>query len=117
MDKNGLIKAMQATASLKPRKVFVEGWGDLFVKSLTVAEVQAQQERNQDADVKDKRTLAIGAANIICDENGVLVFDSNKKEDIDLLSMQPWAMLSKVITASSDFNGLSEAGQEEAKKG
>jgi hypothetical protein len=114
MDKNGLLKAMQATASPKPRKVTVEGWGDLFVKSLTVAEVQEQQ---QTGDVNDKRTLAVGAARIICDENGALIFNPADNADIELLAQQPWALLSKVITASSDFNGTSTKGQEEAKKG
>jgi hypothetical protein len=116
MDKNGLIKAMQNTAAqaLKPRKVTVDGWGDVYVKALTVADVQADQEKG---DVEDKRTLAIGAARIICDENGNLIFDRSNPADIDLLASQPWSMLSKVITSSGDFNGTTAAGQEEAKKG
>jgi hypothetical protein len=120
MDKNGLLKAMQATAQMKPRKITVNGWGDLYVKSLTVADVQAQQERNKEtenADLKDRRTLALGAANVLCDENGALVFDPANKEHIDLLSLQPWAMLNQVLEASGDLNGMTKKGQEEAKKG
>jgi hypothetical protein len=85
MDKNGLIAAMQATAAqaAKPRKVTVEGWGDIFVKSLTVADVQADQELGE-LDLKDKRTLAIGAARIICDETGKLLFDRTNEADIEL---------------------------------
>jgi len=104
----------QRTAEIKPRKVVVAGWGELYVKGLTVADVQADQEKG---DTEDKRTLAIGAARIICDEAGNLLFDRTSEEDIALLSKQPWGLLSKVITASGDFNGITEKGQEEAKKG
>jgi hypothetical protein len=114
MDKNGLIQNMKQTANLKPRKIVVEGWGEMYVKALTVADVQADQEKG---DVQDKRTLAIGAARIICDENGALIFDRANEEDIKLLQSQPWNLLSKVITASGDYNGTTEAGQKEAKKG
>jgi hypothetical protein len=120
MDKNGLIEKMKLSAALKPRKVTVDGWGDLYVKALTVAEVQ--ENTGQDGDERDKRTLAIGAARVICDENGDSVFKKDdkgnyKEEDIALLQSQPWVMLSQVITAAGDVNGYTEKGKLEAKKG
>jgi hypothetical protein len=115
MDKNGLIEKMKLSAALKPRKVTVDGWGDLYVKALTVAEVQ--ENTGQEGDERDKRTLAVGAARVICDENGVRVFDPAKEEDIALLQSQPWVMLSQVITAAGDVNGYTEKGKLEAKKG
>jgi hypothetical protein len=117
MDKATLIKRMQETANIKPLKVPVKGWGDVYVKALTTAEVEAQTNAAKEGDEpKDKRTLAVGAARIICDENGNRIFDDNSEQDLTLLGSQPWAMLSKIISASNDFNGLTEKGTDEAKK-
>src|SRR5262245_49531589 len=93
-----LIAAMQATAARKPRAVETEAWGTVYVRDITVAEVDEQQAEEQE-DEDDKRTrIARGAARIICDAEGNRIFDPESKADVELLASQPWPLLSAVIS-------------------
>lgn len=94
-----LLAAMQVTAAAKPISIEVAGWGMLYVRQPTVEEVDAASEEVEPEDGK-KRRFARGAARIICDADGKLVFDINNASDIDLLAKQPWAMLQKVLAAA-----------------
>lgn len=116
MNREDLMKAMQFTASLLPEPVEVPGWGTLYVKQMTVAEVTANIN---DAKIgkDDQQALVRGAARVICDESGKLLFDAANADDIALLAKQPWVLLSKIITAANRINGLSEEAQAEAGNG
>lgn len=115
MKREELIKAMRATADKPPREVTVEGWGTFYVKELSVEQVDLQQ---QEPDVvgKDRLRFARGAARLICDEQGNLIFDPTNAEDVELLAKQPWHQLKKVIAIGGEENGTSEAGSAKAKK-
>jgi len=91
MKREELIAAMQATAANAPRPVTVPGWGVIYLRDVTVAEVEAQQD--DIADKSDKLRLARGAARVICDETGARVFDPDSADDVQLLAKQPWKLL------------------------
>jgi hypothetical protein len=107
MNRDALIAAMQATAAEKPRAVTIKGWGTLFVRPLTTAEVEEGQ--TQDAASTDKRSLARGAARLICDESGERLFDPANKADVELLAKQPWQRLRRLLEASDE--DVKEAGE------
>lgn len=103
MTREELIAAMQQTAGEKPTAVKVKGWGTLYIRSLTVAEVE--QQADDTADKKDKDRIARAAARVICDESGKRLLDPDNEKDVALLSSQPWTMLRKVLSASGTDTG------------
>jgi hypothetical protein len=123
MNRADLIAAMQATAGQPPKKVEVAGWGTLYVRSLTVEQVDLQQQQNaeiarelQQSGGKDRLRFARGAARVMCDEAGKLFFDVDNPDDLELLAAQPWDMLQKVVQAANDENAVSEEGSAAVKK-
>ena len=100
MTRDELIAFMRSTADEKPTKVEVKGWGVVYVRSLTVAEVQEQTDDT--ADKKDKNLLARGVARLLCDEKGKRLFDPDNAEDVKLLASQPWKLLRPILAASED---------------
>ncbi len=120
MTRDELIAAMQLTAAAaaKPRAVKVPGWGQIHVRDVTVAEADEQAEEDDDAgDGKDKCKLARGAARVICNEDGSLVFNPDLEEDVELIAQQPWALLKQVTDAAAVFNATSAEGSDAAKNG
>jgi hypothetical protein len=115
MNRADLIEAMQKVANAKPMSLTVPGWGKIFIKPLSVKEVQ--DKKPSALDPESKRTLSIGVANVICDEKGKRVFNPESEEDISLIESQPWPMLNKIISASNEFNGIGTEGEADAKKG
>jgi hypothetical protein len=99
MDKATLVAAMRQTAEAKPTKVDVPKWGVVYVRALTVEEVE---EQSNDTESKDKNRVARGACRLICDEKGNRLFDPKSEEDVKLLASQPWSLLHKVIKASEE---------------
>lgn len=98
MDRSALIAAMQATASAAPKPVTVEGWGTVYVRQLTVAEVE---EQTADTEQKqDKHRIARAAARVLCDAEGARIFDPGNADDVGLLARQPWALLRHVLETS-----------------
>lgn len=96
--REALIAAMRQTAQIKPKAVTIQGWGTVYVRHLTVAEVdeQAQDTANKD----DKNRIARGAARVLCDEHGARIFDPGNADDVALLASQPWALLRQVLADS-----------------
>jgi hypothetical protein len=115
MNRDALIAAMHATAAAPPRKIPVPGWGDVYVKALTVEQVDLQQQEPA-VEGKDRLRFARGAARMLCDENGVLLFDAENKDDLELLAKQPWESLKAIMVAGGDESATTEAGSETAKK-
>jgi hypothetical protein len=97
---------MQATAAQKPREVFVQGWGTVYIRSLTVAEVEEQSADT--ANDKDKNRLARSAARLLCDEKGQRLLDPDNAEDVKLLAEQPWKLLRSILNASDDLKETNE---------
>lgn len=102
MKRDALIAAMQETANPAPRKVTVDGWGDLWVKAQTVHDVQEQTDADAAAGVTDeKRRMARACARVIYDEDGERVFDPANPADLDLLDAQPWSKLQGVLAVAN----------------
>ena len=102
MNREELITALQASAAQKPRAVFVKGWGEVYIRALTVAEIEEQTDDLEKKDaagnsVRDKNRLARSAARLLCDEQGVPLLDPHNEEDVALLAKQPWEMLRAVL--------------------
>lgn len=94
---------MQVTAQEKPIAVTVPKWGTVYVRQVTVAEVDEQAADTEDAGNKSR--LARGACRVLCDEVGKRLFDPNDKADVALLASQPWPLLRKVLSASDGEPG------------
>jgi hypothetical protein len=109
------LAALQATAAVKPKAVDVPGWPTVYVRSITVAEVEAQA--NDTANKDDKHRIARGAARVMCDADGNRLIDPDNQDEVNLLASQPWALLRKVIDGAETFNATSEKGQADAKNG
>lgn len=109
MNRDQIITAMQATAAQKPRAVTVNGWGEVFIRALTVAEVEEQTNdvaEKKDADgnaVVDKNRLARSAARLLCDADGQRLLDPENAEDVALLAKQPWKLLRQILAESDDL--------------
>lgn len=88
-----------AEVALKPKAVTVKGLGQVYVRPLTVAEVD---EQNSEIDQKSKTGLARGAARLLCDENGKRLLDPNNEADVKALSALPWSQLRQLLQASDD---------------
>lgn len=100
-----LMAAMQATAAAAPKSLEVPGWGTVYVRDLTVGEVEEQSDDT--SDMKDRQRIARAAARIFCDENGERLFDPSNQEHIDLIAKQPWRLLRKVVE-------MGEGGEKKA---
>lgn len=109
------LAALQATAVIKPKPVTVAGWPTVYVRALTVAEVEDQADDT--ADKQDKHRLARGAARVMCDADGKRLIDPDNQDEVNLLASQPWALLRTVLAAAESFNATNEQGQAEAKNG
>ena len=95
-----LLEAIRATATQTPRAVVVPKWGTVYVRDITVGEVE---EQTADTDGNDKMRFARAAARVLCDETGALLFDSNDHEHVAMLAKQPWKLLRKVL--EDDISG------------
>lgn len=102
MNRDALIAAMQATAAQAPRPVTVPGWGEVFVRSVTVAEIEAQTEDTEGA--KDKHKIARGVARVLCDADGNPILDATNDEHVQLIARQPWPLLRRILAISDKGN-------------
>lgn len=104
---------MRRTAALvRPEPVDVPGWGRVYVRAQTVAEVDANTVADKDADPHMR--MARGLARVIVDADGALMFDEASAEDVALIAAQPWPLMQKLVERSNSFNGMGEAGEAEA---
>lgn len=94
---------MRAAAAEKPVAVNVPKWGKVYVRQVTVGEID---EQSKDTEAKDdKNRIARGACRVLCDENGTRLFDPNNADDVALLASQPWALLRTVLATSDPESG------------
>lgn len=100
-----VIAAMQATAGGKITPVQVDGWPLLYVRKPLVEEVELADEDTAAEGKPDKRTLARGAARVLCHDNGLRMFDPRNEDHLSLLGRQPWDMLQKVLAAAEGKAG------------
>ena len=100
MNRSDLIAAMQATASLPPKPVDVPGWGTVYVRAITVGEVEEQTGDTQAS--QDKRRIARGVARVLCNEAGERMFDPASEDDVGLIARQPWTLLRRVLAVADE---------------
>lgn len=94
-----LLKAT-AAAGATPRPVEVPGWGTVYVRPLTVEEVDAAADaKPSDA---GKWRIARGAARVLCNDAGERLLDPANDEHVALIARQPWTLLQRVIEAAED---------------
>lgn len=114
MDREQLIAAMRAAAAdaVQPRLVPVPVLGSVYVRDVTVAEVDANIAEDGDAEGKatSNRGLARSACRVICDETGRRLFDANNKDDLALIGSLPWSILRTILDKADSTAGKAPAG-------
>lgn len=103
-----LIAAMQTSAAAPPVPVELKGWPVVYVRPVTVEEVEDQSADT--ADKTDKHKIARAACRVICDENRKRLLDPDNEEDVALVAKQPWPKLKKIMTVSGSQFGEDDAG-------
>lgn len=106
----GLIQAAQVSVVAVP----VPEWGgDVFIRPLTVAEVE-QQTDDVTGDASKTR-IARSVCRVLCDKDGNRLLDADNADDVAYISKQPWPLLQRLLAVSRKANGGGEEGAEEAK--
>lgn len=126
MDRQALIAAMQRTAERKVTAVAVPEWGTMYIRLLTVAEVDEQtadtraaQKVDEEGNIikYDRTRFARAAARAMCDEKGDPIFDPHNAADVELLASQPWKLLRQVLDASDKLEEEKEVKEKGEGKG
>ncbi len=96
MKREELIAAMRGKPVLK--SVEIEGWGKVYLRPLTVAQIDLQQQEAK-REGTDPHRFARAIARMLCDEDGALLFSETSEEDVALIAGQAWDKLRKVLEA------------------
>lgn len=118
MNREELLQGMRALAEVKPMPVTVPKLGTVYVKPRTLEEVDSDSEHEASEQEKDKssnrhRRLARAVAHVVCDENGARIIDPLNDEEIELLCVQPYYVLRKILNAAGgegEDEGKPDAG-------
>lgn len=117
MNTEELLKGLQLMAA-KPvlvKGVTVEGQ-PVYIRPLTVAEVDGQAEDTPDTeDVTEKTRLAKGAAKLICTEEGERLLDPANPAHLAVLNKLPWSTLRTIINADAPEDDALGNVQRDAK--
>ena len=104
---DALLGAMDLVAAEKPRLVKIKGLGDVFIREITIGEIDAQIADT--ADKKDKRAVARGACRLLADENGTRLLDPDNPDHVDKMARQPLRVLT-AINKASELDKAEEPG-------
>ncbi|GGI16448.1 hypothetical protein [Oxalicibacterium faecigallinarum] len=108
-----LIAGLRAAASLPPIKVPMPEWGGVvYVRPLTVAEVEAQTAV---VDKDEKTKIARSTCRVLCDADGNRLLDGDNPEHVAHIAQQEWSVLQRIMNAKRQANGEGEEGLAEAK--
>lgn len=102
MTRDDLLAMFKQTAVAEPRPVVIPKFGTVYVRDVTLAEVEEQ--RADTSDGKDKMRMARGVCRVLCEKDGTLLFDANDPDDVRLVSQQPWRVISKIIEVAEEGN-------------
>lgn len=116
MNREQLLAAMDTVAAEPPRPVSIRGLGDVFIREITIGDVDQQiadrkeAEREEakaleegkpiTAEMRRKRSLARGACRLLCDEAGRLLLDPNNPDDVAKMAKLPLRVLNAIDKAS-----------------
>ncbi len=95
---DALLGAMDKVASEKPRLVDIPGLGEVYIREITIGEIDAQIEDT--ADKKNKRGIARGACRLLADENGNQLLNPDNPEHVSRMAKMPLRVLTAVNKAS-----------------
>ena len=99
MTKDELRAKVLATANPKPMPVEMEGLGIVYVKPLTVGDIEAL---NADTDPALKAARSI--ARVLCTEGGELLFDPGSPEDLFAINRLPLNTITLINGAVEKIN-------------
>ena len=103
MKKASLRAQILATANPKPTPVDVPAWGEVFIRPLTVGDLESF---SGDATVTHKAARSI--ARVLCDEHGELIFDANNEEDLIAINGLRADSLQAINAANAKVNPASQ---------
>jgi hypothetical protein len=105
--RDALLGAMRETAATPPKLVKIKGFGEVYVREITIGEVDSQIADT--ADKKNKAGVARGACRLLCDASGTRLLDPDNAEDVAEMAKQPLRILT-AINSASDFDKAEEPG-------
>lgn len=101
MKKSDLLQFLQQKkTSVNLIEVELEGFGTVYIKPMTVAEI----ENSVSNPLEGVSSLARNIATVICDKEGNRLLDPNDKTDVELIASQNWADLKPVRDAMEKIN-------------
>lgn len=107
-----LLAAVDAAAAEKNvRVVLIKGFPKFWVRDRSVGEVD-EQKLNDDDWIKE-HTLSAAASLVICDADGVLLFDPTNEKDRELMkrfAKLPWGRIAQKIVAAAQNDEELDAG-------
>lgn len=103
MNKADLRARILATADPKPTSIEVDGWGTVYVKPLTVGDIESFSV-DTDPALKAARSIA----RVLCDEAGELIFDPQSAEDLFAINRLPLSAISVINGAVEKMNASTE---------
>jgi hypothetical protein len=99
---------------IQVKKIEVPEWNDfVYIKKMSAGERSILITSNEDNKGMDSvvKTLQL----IICDENGIRIFD-NSEEDFNLLNSKDGTVLENIFNEALYFNGLGAEPEKQAIK-
>lgn len=100
MNLNDLLQRMDTCAAEKPRSVDIRGLGTVFLRSITIGEVDEQIV--DEADKKNKSAIARRACRLLCDEEGNRLLDPDNAAHVAKMAKLPIRVLNQINTALLD---------------
>lgn len=103
--KEELVAAFEAAAKEPPKAVTIKGFPTFYVRPLSIGEVD-EQNANKDEWIKTHQ-LTAGAAMVICDAEGVLLFDPSNADEMRLIFKQSWPRMQQILAAMNEGEAAS----------
>jgi len=95
-----LFAAMDAAESTPPRLVTIPKFGAVYIREITIGEVDDQIADTSDA--KNKRGVARGACRLLCDSTGKRLMDPANEAHVDRMAKQPLRVLQAINKAAEE---------------
>ncbi len=110
-----LLRAAMAANKCTPKPHNISGLGDVFIRNLTIAETEENNNSKAKGEEGEKNTYARNLLRMLCDAKGNrLPFT---EEDVAAMGLQPIETLLDAQKKIDQAVGLGTPGAEEAKKG
>jgi hypothetical protein len=100
--------AILATANPKPARYEIDGWGEVYFRTLTVGEILSQQ-REVAAAGESQAAAARALCRVLVNEDNTPVFDPNSDTDVQAVLNLPWQLVKVAMEKSNEHNGLGVA--------